>query len=305
MITCTLFDNIYDNKTHKKVEYKDFNEFKSVLFKLASMSKYATKKEAPLISPAVYSPGSTRANDNVEKWTKFAILDVDSYSGTFEDITKQYSDYSYVCYSTASSTIEKPKFRLVFPLTCEVYADKLKHFWFALNKEIGEIADGQTKDISRMFYIPSRYKGAHNFIFEHDGVIINPYDLMEKHPYVEKATTMIDKLPPAIRDALIAHKQAKLNNTNFTWTSYKDCPFINKSQVNEYKNITDTGWYFKMYEIMVTIAGNAISKGYPITSKEVEYICRTLDHETGGWYAKRPMAKEAQRAIDYVFKNSI
>jgi hypothetical protein len=258
-----------------------------------------------LLSPAVYEDGTTRANDNVIKWSKFAILDVDNYEGTFENITKQYSQYKYVCYSTASSTVKKPKFRLVFPLTAEVFHKDIKHFWFALNKEIGEIADVQTKDISRMFYVPSQYDGAHNFIFSHDGIIINPHDLMQKQPYIEKSTNMIDKLPPAIRDALIAYKKSSLNNTNFSWTNYLDCPFVNKKHVEEYKSITETGWYFKMYEIMVTIAGKAMSNGYPITAKEIEYICRTLDADTGYWYGKRPMTKEAQRAIDFVFKNSL
>lgn len=305
MITCTMFDSIYDNKTHKVLNYKSFDEFETILFKLASMDKYKTKSSAPLISPAVYEDNSTRANDNVVKWTKFAILDVDNYEGKFEDIKQKYNQYKYVCYSTASSTAEKPKFRLVFPLTSEVHKENIKHFWYALNKEIGDIADVQTKDISRMFYVPSQYENAHNFIFSHDGKIIDPYELMQKHPYVEKSTNMIDRLPPAIRNALIEYKKSTLTNTNYSWTDYSDCPFVNKRQVEEYKSITETGWYFKMYEIMVTIAGNAMSKGYPITAKEVEYICRSLDYETGGWYGKRPMDKEAQRAIDFVFKNSL
>lgn len=305
MVSCTVFNSIYDNKTDKSLTYDSFEQFEAVLYKLASMQKYRTKSSAPLISPAVYEEGTTRANDNVIKWSKFAILDVDNYEGSFENITQQYSQYKYVCYSTASSTVEKPKFRLVFPLTSEVFRENIKHFWFALNKEIGEIADVQTKDISRMFYVPSQYDNAHNFIFSHDGQVIDPYELMQKHPYVEKSTNLVDKLPPAIRDALISYKQSKLNNLNFSWNNYKDCPFVNHRQVEEYTRITETGWYFKMYEIMVTIAGNAMAKGYPITAKEVEYICRTLDYDTGGWYGKRPMDKEAQRAIDYVFKNSL
>ena len=57
--------------------------------------------------------------------------------------------------------------------------------------------------------------------------------------------------------------------------------------------------------MMVTIAGNAMSKGYPITAKEIEWILRDLDNDTGGWYKKRPINKEAERAIEYVFKNNI
>ena len=79
--------------------------------------------------------------------------------------------------------------------------------------------------------------------------------------------------------------------------------FVNKKQVEEYKSIHGTGWYAKMYQIMVSTAGNALNKGYPITSKEVAHICRTLDNETGNWYLKRDMEKEADRAIEFVFRN--
>ena len=88
-----------------------------------------------------------------------------------------------------------------------------------------------------------------------------------------------------------------------TWTGYHDCPFVNQKQVSEYKTIQGTGWYAKMYQIMVSTAGNALNKGYPITAKEVAHICRTLDNDTGNWYLKRDMEKEADRAIEFVFRN--
>jgi len=235
----------------------------------------------------------------------FGILDIDDFTGDLKDIESKYSQYRYLCYSTASSTVEAPKFRLVFPLTASVSKDNIKHFWFALNKEIGDIADAQTKDLSRMYYVPAQYKDSFNFIFSHDGEIMNPNVLMDKHPYVKPNQTMFDRFPPAIQKALLERKRNELNNTNFSWTSYRDCPFVNKKQVEEYKGITGTGWYAKMYQIMLTTAGNAMSKGYPITSKEIEYICRDLDLDTGSWYQKRDLEKEAARAIDFVFKNNI
>ena len=287
------------------MDYNSFDEFEQILYKLSESTKYPTKKDAPLISPAVYIPDTTRANDNVLAWGGFGILDIDDYEGRMEDIEEKYSQYRYVCYSTASSTVENPKFRLVFPLTDQVGKDDIKHFWFALNKEIGDIADAQTKDLSRMYYVPAKYKDSFNFIFSHDGEVMNPMTLMAKHPYVKPNQTMFDRFPPAIQEALLERKRNQLNNKNFTWTSYRDCPFVNQKQIDDYKGITGTGWYAKMYEIMLTTAGNAMSKGYPITSKEIEYLCRDLDNDTGNWYSKRDFEKEAERAIDFVFKNNL
>ena len=305
MVSLTIFDSIYDNKTDKRMDYTSFDQFEAILYKLSESTKYPTKKDAPLLSPAIYQPNTTRANDNVTGWGGFGILDIDDYQGDMKDIEAKYDKYRYVCYSTASSTVETPKFRLVFPLTSNVDKDNIKHFWYALNKEIGDIADAQTKDLSRMYYVPAKYKNSFNFIFSHQGETINPHDLMEKYPYVKPNQTMFDRFPPAIQKALIERKRNELNNTNYSWTSYRDCPFVNKKQIDEYRIITGTGWYAKMYQIMLTTAGNAMSKGYPITPKEIEYICRDLDTETGGWYGKRDLEKEAARAIEFVFKNNI
>jgi len=305
MVSLTIFDSIYDNNTSKRVDYKDFDQFEQILYKLAKEKSFKQKKDAPLISPATYVESSKRANANVVAWGGFGIVDVDDYVGTVEDIQKQYEEYRYICYSTASSTKENPKFRLVFPLTKWVDNEQIKHFWYALNKEIGDIADVQTKDLSRMYYIPATYEGAHNFIFSHDGKIMDPDELMEKHRYISTSDSFFDRLPESIRNGLIEHRKQQLNNKDFTWTSYRDCPFVNQRQVEEYKKITGTGWYYKMYQIMVTVAGNATKRGYPITAQEIAYICRDLDNDTGGWYGKRDLTKEADRAIEYIFRSNI
>ena len=305
MVSLTIFDSIYDNNTSKRVDYKDFDQFEQILYKLAKEKTFKQKKDAPLISPATYVENSKRANANVVAWGGFGIVDVDDYVGDIEDIHKQYEEYQYVCYSTASSTKENPKFRLVFPLTKWVDSEQIKHFWYALNKEIGDIADAQTKDLSRMYYIPATYEGAYNFIFSHEGKVMNPDELMEKHRYISTSDSFFDRLPESIRNGLIEHRKQQLNNKDFTWTSYRDCPFVNQRQVEEYKKISGTGWYYKMYQIMVTVAGNATKRGYPITAQEIAYICRDLDNDTGGWYGKRDLTKEADRAIEYIFRSNI
>jgi len=298
MVSLTIFDNIYDNKTLKRMDYDSFDEFAAVLFKLAKSTKYPTKKDAPLISPAIYTKDSTRSNASVISWAGWCAVDVDT---AVEG--EPWKAYSHIQYSTASSTKELPKFRLVFPLSRWVDNTEIKHFWYALNKEMGEIGDIQTKDLSRMYYIPATYDGANNFINKfNEGLMMDPDKIMAKHKFV--SNDPMSKWPEAIRKGIIEHTKKSLNNTSYTWTGYKDCPFVNQRKVDEYKAQSD-GWYYSMYQLMVSIAGNAISKGYPITSKEVEYLIRDLDSETGNWYVKRPITKEAERAIEFVFSKNI
>jgi hypothetical protein len=312
----TLFNSVFDNKTNKRMDFSDFNKFEELLYNVSKLKGYKPVKgeklkgkPSPLISPAIYKDGTTRANANVIEWSGWAAIDVDEhkFEGDLEsELYDRYGEWYYVCYSTASSKPEHPKFRLVFPLSCSVPADKIKHFWYALNSELESIGDRQTKDLSRMYYVPADYPGANNFIFTNKGNYIDPYSLMEKHAYIEKSNVgMIDKLPKAIREAIIKERANKLTNTDFHWTSYSNCPFVSKKMIGDYMSISDTGWYHKMYQLMVSVASAAVRKGYPITSKEIAILCRQLDLETGNWYGSRPLEKEADRALEYVMRNNI
>ncbi len=304
MYSLTIFKNRYDNKTHHRMDFDNWSEFKSLFYQL-SKQPLASKEDANLISPATYQPNTTRKNVNVVDWGGWCAVDVDEHN--FEGDLKNELDsrYTYICYSTASSREDFPKFRLVFPLTKRVGSDSIKHFWYALNTELNSIGDKQTKDYSRMYYIPSTYSGAFNFIFDNTGVDIDPDELMFKHPYAEKSNlnNFFDRLPEDIKQEYLRHKKQRLDNTNIHWTSYKDCPFFPKKLGSEYRLITNTGWYHKMYQIMVAIAGNAIKKQYPITAQEISKLCRELDMETGNWYENRPLDKEADRALEYVYRN--
>ena len=48
---------------------------------------------------------------------------------------------------------------------------------------------------------------------------------------------------------------------------------------------------------------NAIKSKYPINVDEITNLCREFDIDNGNWYEKRPIQKEADRALEYVYKN--
>ena len=306
-ISLTLFKSIFDNKTNKRIDAKDFDAFESVLYDL-SEKPFKNKKDAMLMSPAVYKKGTTRKNDNVIEWAGWCAVDVDEYTpkgDLKDDLVKRFSAYRFVCYSTASSKNNQPKFRLVFPLKRSVENDEIKRFWYALQSELGDLGDRQTKDLSRMYYIPGKYAGADNFIWSHrDGNSIDPDELIFKHPMPEKQSlnNFFDRLPEAVQQEIVNYRKEKLD-ANFEWTSYHDCPFWPRQLAAEYQTISQTGWYAKMYAIMIATAGNAIRRKYPITASEVSILCRQFDEDTGNWYKNRPLDKEADRALEYVYRN--
>ena len=290
------------------MDFETFDEFEQLLYKLSEQGK-ADKKSAQLISPATYITGEdiTRKNVNVLEWAGWAALDVDKHDfgdDLKKELHEKFGEYYYVCYSTASSRVDNPKFRLVFKLESSVPADKLRHFWFALNELSGENGDVQVKDFSRMYYIPGRYAKAFNFIFTNKGKGMDPYDIMDKCPYVEKTNNpFFDNLPEELQNEIIEHRKNALDNTTYKWTGYQDCPFWPKKLAIEYQVISEGGWYYQLYKIMVAIAGNAIKKKYPITVGEITELCREFDAVNGGWYKDRPIETEANRALEYCYRN--
>jgi len=306
MYSVTIFKNTFDNKTHRVMSYDTWEDFVRMLKNLSTKpGEKGGNNSSPLISPARYIEHSTRANKNVVEWSSWCCMDVDDYD-IMSDLNKSLQQicggYRFVCYSTASSTPVHPKFRLVFPLTVNLPAEDIPHFWYALNKRFEGMGDEQTKDLSRMYYVPAQYPDAFNFFFESDGKDIDPYELMEAYPYTKTTgETFLDRLPEAMKEEVLAYRKSKLNR-EYKWSSYKDCEFFPKQLAKEYQTISKTGWYHKMYQIMVATAGNALKNNYDITAREIADLCKQLDNDTGNWYDNRPLELEADRAIEYIYK---
>lgn len=306
----TIFKNIFDTKTHRRMDFGSWSSFENILYKLSKQPGYKPKKGerrdgSPLISPALFNSGESRRNANVTSWGGWAALDVDDYDGDYKDALSIFKPYQHVYYSSASSTTEKPKFRVILPCTRIVQSSEIRHLWYALNKEFNSLGDPQTKDLSRMYYVPAQYPDSFQFIESNGGQYLDPSELMSKHSFVEatRPSSIGSSLPDHIREKILEYRKEGLVNRNFKWSGYRDCPFISRDLLNQYYAIQNGGWYKKMYSIMLSIAGRAVKSGYPINPSEIAGICREIDAETGGWYKNRDLEKEAARAIEYAVEN--
>ena len=316
----TIFRHKRDIKTSHIVSKRSWKKFVDFLQELSKLPY--TKNTAPLISPAIYKPGSTRSNDSVIAWAGWSAMDIDNHP--FENVEQirnfiegKHPNKSYICYSTARSSIEKPKFRFIFPLD-EWMTDsiKIRKYWFSLNKEFSEFADKQTKDVSRMYYIPANYsESTYNFfIYKTDGEFFNADSLIKKHRADEffalsTGASFLDMLPEKMRESVIAHRQTQLkaNGKYYSWTSYKDCPFVKKDQVELYRNIVllnAAGRYLQLYNLMVSIAATAVTMQYPITAGELSDLIRQIDNDIDGYYKNRKINVEVARAISFVYRNN-
>ena len=304
MYSLTIFKNAFDNKTHRRMDFDSWGEFVTMLEGL-SKQPLATKQDAVLISPAVYTEGTTRANKNVEQWGHWACVDIDDFKGTLDDIRNRFAEHNCVIYSTASSKPDQIKLRVVFDLDRRVDAGEIKQFWYALNKSIGDLNDEQTKDASRMYYIPATYDSAYNFFYVQSGTPLSVGKLKLLHPYVEKTgNSFLDRLSPEMREQVLSHRKNSMTNCNVSWSGYRDCPYFPNKMADEYKTVNETGWYSQMYRIMIATACNAVKNKYPITQDQIANMCRELDAETGNWYDNRPLSREAGGAIEWAYANT-
>lgn len=305
----TIFKNMYDTKTKRNLKFDDWDSFKKFIYKLSDIPKKG-KRYAELISPAVYKTGTTRANKNVLSWAGWAAVDVDDFefTGELKDVLyNSFRDWNYIVYSTASSTSDKPKFRIIFELNRYVKADEIRAFWFALQSALDSAGDKQCKDFSRMYYVPAKYAGSHNFIFDNIGDAIDVDSLLLKYPYNERQQSkdFLDRLPEEWQKQILEYKKQSLNNTTYSWTGYKDCPFWPKHMASEYMSIIGSGWYLHMYKMMIALASNAIKHKYPISANEIVNLIREFDRDTGNWYEKRSLDVEANNALEYAYRNTI
>lgn len=310
----TIFQSVFDNQTHRKGAAQNWGQFVSLLRQSSYKPGYKPKKGerttkgSPLISPAIFEKGTTRANKNVTAWAGWAALDVDDWTEEgLKQLNEKLQNYTHVRYSTSSSTEAKPKFRLVLCLDRYVKADEIRHFWYALNKEFAELGDPQTKDLARMFYVPAKYPGAYNFFDELDlgsKGVLSVSDLLAKYTFADQSKkNLFENLPSSIQTKILEYRNSQLSNRKICWTSYRDCPFVNQEFVREYATC-QSNWYRKMYQIMVSIASKAIKRGYPITPTEIASLCKQIDMETGNWYKNRPFEVEATRAIEFSLRSS-
>ena len=119
-----------------------------------SNRKWKGKDKEMLWSPAVYEPQATRKKANVVK-VSCMVYDVDD--GTPFEMHALFSDYYYYAHTTASSTPETPKWRLVLPLKKAVPGKEWGRAWEAgrrlFKDRTGSDIDGACKDPSRMYYV--------------------------------------------------------------------------------------------------------------------------------------------------------
>ena len=136
-----------------------------------------------------YLSGGTRKTANV-MWRSVATLDIDyGTASVWDDFTMQFG-FAAMLYSTHKHTPEKPRLRLVFPLSRNVKPNEYEPLCRKIADTLGiDLFDITTYQLPRLFYWPSTSRDG-EFIFEYqdgpacdvDAILktyVNPFDVSE------------------------------------------------------------------------------------------------------------------------------
>ncbi len=113
-----------------------------------------------------YLSGGIRKTGNVE-WRSIATLDIDyGTPDVWDDFTLNF-DFAAMLYSTHKHTAEKPRYRLVFPLSRRVRPDEYEPLCRMIASKIGiDLFDDTTYQLARLFYYPSTSRDG-VYVFEY------------------------------------------------------------------------------------------------------------------------------------------
>lgn len=305
MIWISHFDSCFDRKPDM-VDFPDWNAFAAYL-RLAStvQADKSEKERTPLISPAQYPEGKTRAKANVTAWD-WVGLDVDGKTKggvprlgapTFDDAVEALEGLGldFVVYSTTSSTREMQCFRIVFPLSRTIAAAEHEALWFALNELFPGWIDPATKDVSRILTEPREWIGADNRFATGEGKPLDPDALIALHPIV--APPAPDFIVTAEMAAAFAAKAADSKVTRLTYDELSDldaCPIVPLAALTKALNSGQGG---RMFSFLCSCALASMNKAITVDASDLMILGRALDMRMYVTTTRLDLDRDAARAL--------
>jgi hypothetical protein len=301
----SFFTGFYSNQP-QLCEVANWDEFCSYMQAISEVTGYKPEagdyeRTQGLISGAIYANDTDkRSNDNVTGWD-ILVLDIDDTPKSLEFIMEKYKPFNYIMYSSASCTYNKLKLRVIIPLNATAPADKLDQLWYAAQMHSDGLVDEQTKDKSRMQYIPARYtnKGDDYRHFFHINVGMDlPWEkIIAKYPSQppEERFKKSNPLRNLKRKIFMDNNSLPVFDIQST-----DCPFVYDHMIQEYALTPAGGHHLAIYRFMVKCCYNAQKINYPITVDELADMGTQIDDMDGGFYDEKKMLGNAVDAMSYV-----
>jgi hypothetical protein len=177
-----FFDNRFD-KGPKPDEYESFDGWAADLAKAGHQRR--AKKDGIAFSPVTYRPDATRSLRAVDLCYGIGLdiehVTPERVAQLFQTLTD--GGIRHFAYTTHSHAPAAPRWRAVIPLTQPVPAALYPRIWEQVVEVVGaDAVDEQTKDASRLFYLPSAPEGGEAQILNVPGDALDPLVMLDLTP---------------------------------------------------------------------------------------------------------------------------
>lgn len=170
-----LWSDLVQRLKKPKITDETFAEYK----KMPKKDRDNRKDVGGFVGGALH--GGRRKTEAV-KWRQLLTLDADHVSGDLWASVEIFFDFSCLMYSTHSHSPERPRLRLVIPLSRPVTPDEYVAIGRRVAADLGiDQFDDTTYEPQRLMYWPSVAKDG-EFIFKHqDEPWLNPEDVLARY----------------------------------------------------------------------------------------------------------------------------
>lgn len=249
-----------------------WQEFADELARMAQVTRSATdamKSASPTISPSVYD-GALRRKENVLGWGGWLATDHDNNTLSIDDavdLLVDGYDSPFVLYTTTSSSLRAPRFRIIVPLDRDVERAECTRVWWALGQRMGNTHDESCKDLSRIYSAPA------NWIASDE----QPEPCTLFHARLEGTPFSVDDLLREAEGAQI------LIEPDFTPTSvlpagpaWNDAPreLVTPDMRSWFGSVKKRTYHRVVWQLMCKVAARARFLGVPLTADELVGIVR-------------------------------
>lgn len=146
-------------------------------------------KDGPSWSPASYMAGTYRGKQNVASvWALVIDIDHVPTDEDLDDALDTIDDYKYIIHSSHSDRDGDRCVRVVVALSRPVQGSEWPRFWRAAMDTLKIPVDEQTKDASRLFFLPSRPSDTWYMFEAYDGQVLDVDAVLANAPELPEVT---------------------------------------------------------------------------------------------------------------------
>lgn len=230
------------------------------------------------VAPFLRHPGATRrTNDDVVSMSNWFGADVDTPGWYIDRIRGKLLGLTWCCYTTASSQPDAMRWRVMVLLDREYPAEDHARIWAWFNSKFDNQLCAQTKNVSRIYYMPACWDGELP-VFECS---------YGKPAHVDSILAMVGPI------------HAHAPRTPYCSTMKRapnDTPIITDHMLAEVCAMPEGG---RIYKVMCMAAKRFRLEGWTLDASDLEMAALEANDTISPGKKRVGLLREAQRALDW------